>query len=239
MSGNFLDASSIQGGFQYSGTKIFLGREGGQINNGLNFDLPLAAVGSFQNSALQYMSANAQKAFGFLDTVTERQQGSIDAATSAANEGLNASISRSFELATSTYQQTLSVMDRMHELQQTNLRYATKRTTRKGCFITTAVCKTDGLPDDCETLKIFRAFRDNVLAHSEEGRAAVEHYYDVAPTIVEKIDAREDAEKIYSDLRDYFLMPIKAKLEKNDFRDAFIQYQLMVVFAEMVVSDGR
>ena len=42
-----------------------------------------------------------------------------------------------------------------------------------------------------------RAFRDNYMRKTEEGKALVDEYYDVAPKIVEAIDASPDRDKYY------------------------------------------
>lgn len=56
-----------------------------------------------------------------------------------------------------------------------------------GCFITTAVCHHRGLHDDCYELQLLRAFRDNQLMQTPEGKALVERYYQEAPSIAEKL----------------------------------------------------
>ncbi len=65
------------------------------------------------------------------------------------------------------------------------------------CYITTAVCKSRGRGDDCRELCMLRQYRDDVLASTPEGRRLVEEYYDVAPTIVSRINRQKDAEEIY------------------------------------------
>lgn len=68
------------------------------------------------------------------------------------------------------------------------------------CYITTAVCKSRGRGDDCRELCMLRQYRDDVLASTPEGRRLVEEYYDVAPTIVSRINRQKDADEIYEEI---------------------------------------
>lgn len=69
------------------------------------------------------------------------------------------------------------------------------------CFLTTACVEARGLPDDCEELTVLRAFRDGYLSASDERRALVERYYEIAPGIVDAIAASparlQEHERIY------------------------------------------
>ena len=58
---------------------------------------------------------------------------------------------------------------------------------KKLCFITTAVTKSLGKPDDCPELTAFRAFRDGYLMSCPDGERLIREYYDVAPGIVTAI----------------------------------------------------
>lgn len=58
---------------------------------------------------------------------------------------------------------------------------------KKLCFITTAVTKSLGKPDDCRELTAFRAFRDGYLMSCPDGEGLIREYYDVAPGIVTAI----------------------------------------------------
>lgn len=70
-----------------------------------------------------------------------------------------------------------------------------------GCFLVTACAEARGLPDDCEELQVLRAFRDGYLMESEETRAMVAFYYEIAPRIVAAVKAsdtaKEELESIY------------------------------------------
>ena len=76
---------------------------------------------------------------------------------------------------------------------------------RKGmCFITTAVCECQGKPDDCQELTVLGEYRDGYLLGTDEGRAMVEEYYEIAPVLVLSIGMQREPEKIYEEIyRDY------------------------------------
>lgn len=84
------------------------------------------------------------------------------------------------------------------------------------CFITTAVCESMGQPDDCYELETLRSYRDGYLMETEEGKAMVEEYYDLAPAIVCVIDMHTDREKIYEDLYRSRLLPCIRCIEKGE-----------------------
>lgn len=84
------------------------------------------------------------------------------------------------------------------------------------CYITTAVCGSLGLPDDCDELVALRRFRDSVLFKSTSGTQDVLQYYSVAPAIVDAIDARSDASAIYADLYKRYIGPAVAALDAGD-----------------------
>jgi hypothetical protein len=67
----------------------------------------------------------------------------------------------------------------------------------EGCYLTTAAVGVVGLPDDCWELATLRAFRDEVLAKTNQGRALIADYYALAPCIVAAIDRRPDAPRIW------------------------------------------
>lgn len=75
------------------------------------------------------------------------------------------------------------------------------------CFITTAVCREEGKPDDCAELTAFRAFRDGYLSACPDGAALIDEYYDIAPAIVTCIDLCDDAPAVYRWLRQEYLSP--------------------------------
>ncbi|HDL59990.1 MAG TPA: hypothetical protein ENH14_00880 [candidate division WOR-3 bacterium] len=70
----------------------------------------------------------------------------------------------------------------------------------KPCFITTACVEAAGLPDNCTELETMRYLRDEYLAKSDEGKRMTQEYYEIAPTIVEKIGREENSKEIFGDI---------------------------------------
>ena len=92
------------------------------------------------------------------------------------------------------------------------------------CFITTAVSRARGLPDDCDELTVLRGSRDRYLA----GHADVTTYYRVAPAIVRAIDARPDAAAIWRIVYEDYLAPIVAMVRAGRDAEAHAAYRTMV-----------
>lgn len=77
----------------------------------------------------------------------------------------------------------------------------------KFCFITTAVCQSEGKGDDCAELTAFRAFRDGYLKACPDGADRIEEYYDIAPGIVTCINLCSDRAQRYEAIRETYLQP--------------------------------
>ena len=75
------------------------------------------------------------------------------------------------------------------------------------CFITTAVCEYLGKPDDCFDLATLRNFRDNRLALQPEGTQEIREYYEITPTIVEKLAASDEKYLLYEKIRLEYIEP--------------------------------
>lgn len=101
---------------------------------------------------------------------------------------------------------------------------------RKGklCFITTAVCREEGKPDDCAELTAFRAFRDGYLSECAEGQALIEEYYNIAPAIVTCIDLCDDAPEVYRSLRHDYLTPCYQDILQGNQEACKTRYVQMV-----------
>lgn len=100
------------------------------------------------------------------------------------------------------------------------------------CFITTAVCKSLGKPDDCYELTLLREYRDTYMAQTDERTAAVAKYYRVAPKIVAKIDARADAQAVYASIWEDYLAFCIRLIEENRLDECETVYSDMVHFLE-------
>ena len=74
-----------------------------------------------------------------------------------------------------------------------------------GCFITTAICETENLPDNCEELELLRAFRDHYVRRLPDGKAIIDEYYREAPLIVSAIKCKSNSAEIFKFLKEKFL----------------------------------
>lgn len=87
---------------------------------------------------------------------------------------------------------------------------------KKWCYITTAVCETFGKPDDCYELNTLRNYRDSYLMNQPDGDEIVREYYDVAPTIVKRINRSEKKRDIYKEIWDAYLKPCLSFIENGE-----------------------
>ena len=94
-----------------------------------------------------------------------------------------------------------------------------------GCFLTSACVAVKGLRDDCPELQILRAYRDTYLALRENGRADIEEYYAVAPRIVRGINARPDAESVWSELYERLVLPCVTLIRNGENEAAYRLYK--------------
>lgn len=97
------------------------------------------------------------------------------------------------------------------------------------CFITTAVCRSMGRGNDCYELDRFRFFRDDILAHMPGGPDDIRFYYDVAPTIVSRIDREYDSRDIYRDIWDLYLKRCLTYIEEKEYDMCRQTYKKMVL----------
>lgn len=99
---------------------------------------------------------------------------------------------------------------------------------KKLCYITTAVCEQQHKADDCYELTTLRDYRDSYLMQTEEGRALVEEYYDIAPGLVMIMDMQNEREAIYADIYDRYILPCIRYIEKGQNEECSTLYQKMV-----------
>lgn len=97
-----------------------------------------------------------------------------------------------------------------------------------GCYVTTAVCESLNLPDDCHTLQTLRHFRDTYLMRSNVGRAYIEEYYATAPQLCERMRRRPDAKEYAAALYTRFILPALLAIEGRQPERAFKIYRRMI-----------
>ncbi len=100
---------------------------------------------------------------------------------------------------------------------------------RKLCYITTAVCESLGKGPDCPELQILKDYRDEYLEATPEGHALVEEYYDIAPTIVKRIQKSPDSEALYRALYRDYLTPCIEEIRAGQYEECGAHYRAMVL----------
>lgn len=97
-----------------------------------------------------------------------------------------------------------------------------------GCYITSAVCETLGLPDDCYTLQTLRKFRDSYMLATNVRRTYVQEYYATAPKAVSVIKEKENAKEIFAQLYSDYILPALLAIEQGNLDRAFKIYRQLV-----------
>ena len=99
---------------------------------------------------------------------------------------------------------------------------------KRYCYITTAVCKSLGKPEDCQELMSLRHFRDDYLQKQENGEALIQQYYNIAPSIVKSIDRLPNSDEIYYNIWREYLSPCITAINENRNQQCMEQYSDMV-----------
>ena len=104
-----------------------------------------------------------------------------------------------------------------------------KEETSGNCYLTTSCMKylKDNFDDNCYELSILRNFRDKYVSQED-----IEHYYKVAPKIVEAIDNSEYKDKIYNDIYKYIIEPCIQFIEKQEYQKAYDRYKISSMVLE-------
>lgn len=95
------------------------------------------------------------------------------------------------------------------------------------CFLTSACVDAKGLADDCRELTVLREFRDGWLRAQPGGEEEVAEYYRIAPSIVEKIKARDDAMDIFEVIYNELVQPCVELIGSGKNEDAYELYKKM------------
>ena len=93
------------------------------------------------------------------------------------------------------------------------------------CYLTTACIRSKNLPDNCTELMTLRSYRDTYLQSFEEGRCDIQHYYEIAPSIVLAIDAHPNADQIYVGIYDNLIVPCVKLIADGNFKQAHQLYK--------------
>lgn len=98
----------------------------------------------------------------------------------------------------------------------------------KLCYITTAVCESLNLPNDCDELKALEDYRDNYLFSTQNGDELIKEYYNIAPTIVKRINRSEESKEIYKSLYVNHISKCLEDIENNNYEACKDKYINMV-----------
>ena len=94
-----------------------------------------------------------------------------------------------------------------------------------GCFLTSACMSalSDVFDDNCYELQTLRWFRDNQVSMED-----IEHYYKVAPIIVEHINMRTDSYEVYMDIYDTVVRVCVEAIAAKNYALAYDVYRKAV-----------
>lgn len=98
----------------------------------------------------------------------------------------------------------------------------------KLCYITTAVCESLDKPEDCYELNLLKNYRDGYLMETDDGEALIHEYYDIAPTIVKRINKSEDSSGTYAKIWSKYLKPCVSLIEEGKNEECKELYMDMV-----------
>lgn len=94
-----------------------------------------------------------------------------------------------------------------------------------GCYLTTACAEARGLSDDCEELTILRRYRDDYLKNRPGGAEEIRQYYAVAPQIVCRVKAQENAGEIWDRIYKEMIRPCVEQIGQGRMEEAFKLYK--------------
>lgn len=98
----------------------------------------------------------------------------------------------------------------------------------KLCYITTAVCESLHKPGDCYELTVLKQYRDDYLVKAQGGEELIENYYNIAPTIVKRIEKEKDSADKYRMIWEQYLQPCIRLIEAQKNEECRGLYQEMV-----------
>lgn len=97
-----------------------------------------------------------------------------------------------------------------------------------GCFLTTACVDAMGMADDCWVLESARKFRDTFMAETTEKAKEILEYYEIAPKVVENINKRIDAKKIWKRFFWGDIVPFVEAIGQNELQKAHELYKKLI-----------
>ncbi len=97
------------------------------------------------------------------------------------------------------------------------------------CYLTTACMRNfqDDFDDNCYELTTLRWFRDNFVSKED-----IEHYYEVAPIIVDTINNEDDAYDIYNFIYENVVNYCVKEIEQEHYDNAYSRYKNSIMLLE-------
>ena len=97
------------------------------------------------------------------------------------------------------------------------------------CFLTTACMKyfQKKFDDNCYELIVLRWFRDNFVSKED-----IEHYYEIAPIIVETINKEEKNDIIYDYIYENIVDYCVEQIEQHNYDAAYRRYKNSILILE-------
>ncbi len=104
-----------------------------------------------------------------------------------------------------------------------------KTTTDCSCFLTTACMKHfhKQFDDNCYELKVLRWFRDKFVSKED-----IEHYYEIAPIIVENINRFDNCNELYNGIYENVILLCVKAIENNEYDLAYNIYKNSILNLE-------
>ena len=104
-----------------------------------------------------------------------------------------------------------------------------KESSSGSCYLTTACMKymQEMFDDNCYELTVLRWFRDNFVSKED-----IQHYYQIAPIIVEAIDKEEQNEVIYNYIYDNVVDYCVTQIENGNYIEAYNRYKSSILSFE-------
>lgn len=107
------------------------------------------------------------------------------------------------------------------------------------CYLTSACIAAKGLPDDCDELTTLRAFRDEYVAASKQGKEDIEHYYRVAPRVVAEINNKDNAKEVFTSIYSDLVLPCVYLIKAGALADAYNHYKEFSLMLESVYLKNK
>ena len=99
---------------------------------------------------------------------------------------------------------------------------------QKLCYVTTAVCTSLHKSPDCKEILLMKNYRDEYLINQQGGEQIIQEYYDIAPTIVKRINKDDAPDEKYRYLWEHYLKFCIAMIEAGQYEECRETYEQMM-----------